>query len=807
MLKTYFLTAYRALLRNRSYSVLNILGLSLGITCSLLLFLIIRYERGIDKFHTEADQVYRLNVHENFESGNIRSGSIHFPAATVLRNNNPGLVAMAQVYGDDEAQVTVPGKGQNPPQYFNTEHPIAFTEPDFFKIFNFGLNLQAEANALQQPNTAILVQSYADKYFPGTEAVGQVISLNNKVNLKVAAVIPDLPRNTDFPFGIFVSYPTLKNYVEFDLSTWDALTSQHNLYVKLPAQSDTTQAIANINRVLKAQMPEKKRARDTFHLQPLSNIHYNSLYETYSRRTTSVEVIGIMAIIGIFLLVTACINFINLATAQASKRSREVGIRKVLGSSQGHLMLQFLGETFLLTLTAGLLSIILVELTLPFLNRLLDLELTFSMLTEPGLLVFFLLEVLLVTMFAGLYPAFVLSGFKPIEALKSKLSMQQLAGISLRKGLVLVQFTICQLLIICTLVVHQQMKYMQEKDLGFNKDAVLLVPLTKAPASKLIAYRQEILNTPGVKNAAFIFTPPSSELNYTTNFKFENDPQSAPFQTELKLSDERYLDLFDMKLVTGRNFSRQAKDDTIRQVVINEAMRRQLGLKTPDEALGKKMVIGRNTYGVVVGVVKDFHQNNLRTKINPVTIINVGGSSSNILYLATKIDLAQTQNVIQGLEKVWQKAYPDYIFEYQFLDQLIAEFYKEDQRRNTLFQIFSAISIFIGCLGLYGLVAFIATQRTKEVGIRKVMGASTWNIVYLFSREFIFLVLLAFLIAAPLAFYFMNKWLQDFEYRISLGAGAFLFAGLVTLCIALLTMSFQAVKAARRNPVLALKTE
>jgi putative ABC transport system permease protein len=746
MLKTYFLTAYRALLRNRSYSFLNMLGLSLGITCSLLLFLVIRYELSVDKFHTEANQIYRLVVHENFESGAIRSGSIHFPAAAVLRNNNPGISELAQVYGEEQVQITVPASGQEPARYFNTDLPIAFTEPNFFKLFDYGLNLKNAGKVLTEPNVAILTQSYADKYFPGKAAVGKVISLNNKIDLKVAAVIPDLPKNTDFPFGIFVSFPTLKHYVDYDLNGWNALSSQQNLYLKLPANADTAKVNSAISRVLKAQMPEKKRDRESFILQPLSNLHYNPIYETYSRRSTTPEVLGIMAVIGIFLVITACINFINLATAQATKRSKEVGIRKVMGSSQQQLMLQFLGETFLLTLAAGLFSIILAELSLPFLNDLLELQLTFSLLQEPELLLFFIAEIVIVTLFAGLYPAFVLSGFKPIEALKSKLAFQQMAGLSLRKGLVLVQFTICQLLIICTLVVSQQMEYMQEKDLGFNKEAVLLVPLLKTTPAKMMAYRQEILNTPGIQQASFIFTPPSSDFNYTTNFTFDNQPNNAPFQIDMKMCDEHYLDLFGIKLAAGKNFTHQPETDTVRQIIINETMRRQLGLKSPEEALGKRILIGRSSYTTIIGVAQDFHHNSLKNEISPIGIINSGNSSSFIYFLATKIAPGQTQSAIQGLEKIWQKAYPDYIFEYQFLDQTIADFYKEDQRRNTLFKIFSGISIFIGCLGLYGLVTFMAAQRTKEVGIRKVLGASLWDITYLFSREFIQLVLLAFLL-------------------------------------------------------------
>lgn len=799
MIKTYLLTAWRTLIRNKSYSFLNVLGLALGITCSILLFLVIKHELSFDKFHEKGDRLYRVIVNFKVEGEEHKQASIPVPVTAVLRENNPGLEAVTQVFGEVGGQITVPGENGNPPKHFLETDGFAFVEPDFFETFTFTEGQLPFLQSMAEPNNIILTRSLAKKYFPDQEATGKIVSFNNKLTLKVAGVIPDLETSTDFPFKFFISRPSLKDFMFYPIDSWNTTVSNQNLFVVLPEGGKKAEFEEKINAAVKPHAPQFKDTH--FTLQPLNDIHFNPEQENYAGRTVSREVIWAMALVALFLIITACINFINLATAQAIKRSKEVGMRKVLGSSYWHLILQFLGETFLITLTATLASIILTELALPFLNELMQLELRFSILQDPVLLLFLVLQVLVVTLFAGLYPAFMLARFQPIAALKSKMSTQEVGGISLRRALVVVQFTICQVLIICTLVVSEQMEYFRSKPLGFNKDAIIMLRLPVGGADKLMAYRQELIANPAIQEVSFALAAPTSDITSKSSFVFDNAPENMPFSASMKYTDEHYFDLFDLKFVAGRPYT---KSDTVKEVVINETMRRKLGLNSPEEAIGKRVTLNSNISKPIVGVVEDFHQNPLHSPIDPAIMTT---QIKGFYHMAAKINLHQTDEALKQLETTWAKAYPDDVFNYKFLDESIAEFYKGEKRQYTLFRVFSFIAILIGCLGLYGLVAFMAAQRTKEVGIRKVLGASLWDITYLFSKEFINLVIVAFVLAAPLGWYLMKNWLEDFTYRISLNPVPFILAGIITLLIALLTMSVQAIKAARKNPVLALKTE
>ncbi|MHC2993344.1 hypothetical protein OB13_17825, partial [Pontibacter sp. HJ8] len=659
---------------------------------------------------------------------------------------------------------------------------------------------------LREPNNIVLSRTMADKFFPGENAVGKVVRFNTKLTLKVAAVIPDFSSNTDFPFTFLVSYSTLKTYSPYELDSWNQLVSNHTAFVLLPDHSDTDAFEARVNHTLQQHMPERRATKETIVLQPLPDIHFNAAYGNYAMRTISREVIGSMAMVGLLLVITACINFINLATAQAIRRAKEVGIRKVMGSNHWQLMLQFLGETFLITLSATLISVILTELSLPYLNRLLELKVTFSVWQDPVLLLFLCLQTVLVTLFAGLYPAFLLARFQPIAALRSRMSVQQVGGLPLRRALVVVQFTICQVLIICTLVVNEQMQYFRNKDLGFNKEAVVTSLLPRGESKKLSALRQEILSNPAVRDVTFGMAPPAADIINLTNFTFDNAKEDAPFQANLKTADEHYLDLFAIKLIAGRKYKdHEESGDTLLRLLINETMRRKLGLKHPEEALGKSVTLnGGRTKATIIGVVEDFHQASLRDPIDPTFIVPY---NDNYFFMMAKVDMQQSKEALKHLEQVWYKAYPEAVFNYEFLDDAISRFYREETRQSTLFKVFSFIAIFIGCLGLYGLISFMAVQRTKEIGVRKVLGASVLQIAVLFSREFAKLVLVAFVLAAPIAYYLMRLWLQDFTYRIHIGIWPFVLAGAATLLIAMITMSSQAIRAAMANPVYSLKTE
>lgn len=806
MLKLYFHTAFRSLLRNRAYGALNVLGLALGITCSTLLFLVIQYELSYDDFHSKAERIHRLNIDADYGDGTIHTTSIHFPAVPLFRENNPGFEKITQMHVEGGGQITIKGRGNNAPKHFRDEGLVAFVEPEFFEIFDFDTGGQDVRNLLRAPNMIVLTSSMADKYFPDTEAVGKTVTFNNLLDLKVGAVIPDFPVNTDFPFVLLISYASLKNFLPYDLKTWHALLSNHTAYALLPPNADVNAIAKKANTTMHRQMPDQRGTGEQIMIQPLQDIHFNATYGNYSQRTISKEMIWSMALVGLLLVITACINFINLATAQAARRAKEIGMRKVMGSNPLQIMLQFLGETFLITLLATLISIIFTELALPYVNQLLGLKITFSLLQQPVLLLFLTLQVVFVTFLAGLYPAFLMARFQPITALRSRMSVQQVGGLPLRRSLVVLQFTICQVLIICTLIVNEQMQYFRTKDLGFDKNAIVSLWLPRGEADKLRNMREALISSPAVSSVSFGIAPPSSELLSLTSFRYDTASVDAPFQANLKYTDEHYLELFDIKLLAGRMYKdNEFASDSILRVVINETMRRKLELQSPEAAIGKNIALhGGRQKTTIVGVVEDFHQHSLRSAIDPAIIMP---ANNNYLFMMAKVDMNQRQEAITHLEQVWYKVYPETVFNYEFFDEVLTRFYRNEARQSTLFKAFSFIAIFIGCLGLYGLIAFMAAQRTKEIGIRKVLGASVFQIVMLFSKEFVRLVLVAFLLSAPIAWFIMTQWLQGYAYHISINFLPFLLAGAATLFIALVTMSSQAVRASMANPVYSLKAE
>ncbi|WP_266205779.1 ABC transporter permease [Pontibacter kalidii] len=801
MLKLYFLTAFRALLRNKSYSLLNIAGLTLGITCSILLFLVIKYELSYDTFHSKADRIYRVTTYFKTEEGEQEHTGIRFPIPKLLRSNdNLGMENTTIIYSEETAQINVLGQDNGVQRRFLEEKPIAFVEPQYFDIFDFETGAIDPRPALAEPNNVVLTQSVADKYFPEGNAIGRLIKFNNIITLKVSAVMPDPPSNSDFPFSMLISYPSFRNYTKFEVDNYNMLTSNFQLFALLPEGASPAAKQAEISSFVQRHREQNKRVAESFVLQPLSDIHFNPELGNFGQRTIAKEIIWSMALVGIFMVLVACINFVNLATAQAVKRAKEVGVRKVLGSSKSQLVLQFIGETFLITLLATLLSVILTELALPYLNSLLELKITFTVLQDPVLLFFLVAEVLLVTLFAGIYPAMILANFQPIAALKSRINTQQVAGLPIRQALVVLQFTICQVLIICTILVNEQMDFFRTKSLGFNKDAVVTILLPNQAGEKIQPLRDELLSNPVVRQVSFSGAPPSSNFTWGSNFAYNNSSEDATFEANLKFADEHYLNLYDIKLAAGRAYTNADSAS----VMINETMRRKLGIESPADAIGKTMRIGSDFKATIVGVVEDFHQTSLHRPIDPIILFT---SKTEYLFLNARVDISQKQEAIAHLEKVWNMAYPDDVFSYEFLDETVANFYQEEARQSKLFKVFSFIAILIGCIGLYGLVAFMATQRTKEVGIRKVMGASVFSIASLFSKEFIKLVLIAFILAAPIAYYIFSLWLEDFTYRISIGYWPFLLAGVATLLIALLTMSTKAIQAALANPVVSLKSE
>jgi putative ABC transport system permease protein len=802
MLKNYFKTAIRNLRRNKSYAVINTLGLTVGISACLLLFLIIQFESSFDNFHPKKNSIYRVNTEFHNQDGISYSSGISFPVAPALRIDFPQVKQVASILNSG-GQVTI-GNGGAQSKKFNEDY-FFYTDPEFFNIFNFEWLQGNPKTSLNNPNSAVLTQATAEKFF-GTwkEAVGKTILVGNKTLYTVTGILKNIPANSDFPFSVVVPYSAIQNtYIKNNLNDWVSTFGGSNTFLVLPPELSEQKFNSALKIFAKKHKPAEY-AQDGYILQPLKEIHYDDRFGTFSGHTFSHSLLTALSLIGIFLMVVACVNFINLATAQAVNRSKEVGIRKVLGSNRRQLGLQFIGETALIVCSAAVFAVLVAVGVLPFLNRLLDVHISLNFLENTGLLSFIGLVVVSVTLLSGIYPAVILSGFNPITALKSRISSEMVGGISLRRALVVLQFAIAHILIIGMILVVSQMNFFRNASLGFTKAAIVNVPLINDSLSltKLDWVRDQLNANRDIQQVSFSYGSPSSDNNWSSDFKFDHAAKSTDFSANLKWADPDYFKTFDLKFIAGRSFH---QSDTVREFVVNETLLKKLGIRNPQDAIGKEINFwDGNKVGKIVGIVRDFNVNSLRRPLMPV-VMSTWKSVYQTINIRIKPGTEKT--VLPFIEKLWTSAYPDYVYEYHFLDETIENFYKQENQLSQLYKIFAGIAIFISCLGLYGLVSFMAVQRTKEVGIRKVLGASVRNILYLLSKEFTLLIIIAFIISAPIAYYIMNEWLKNYSYRVPLSASIFILAILGSVLIAWLTVAHRAIQAAMANPVKSLRSE
>ncbi|GAB3315282.1 ABC transporter permease [Larkinella ripae] len=804
MLRNCFKTAFRGLVRNRTYTFINIAGLTVGLAVCLIIALIIRYETSFDDFHAKKDRIYRvLTVYGKSIDFATHATGVPPPLPSVLRRDIPQFEKTAGIFLQNKMPIAVPASDDQPAKKFKTG--VFFVEPSFFDLFDFTWLAGSPVSSLAEPNSAVLTQETAELYFGDWRAaLGKTIRLDYQHVMNITGILANPPANTDFQVKIMVPYRVLDYATSGD---WNSISSVHQCYVLLPPNGN----VSTFNTLLSGFSQKYRPAEDkmTHVLQPLNRVHYDegikySGITNYSGKTTSPERIQTLWLIAAFILIIACVNFINLSTAQALNRSKEVGVRKVLGTNKTQLRTQFLLETLLLVSTSVLLALGLLAFATPYLSRLLDMPLSFRQL-NPAVTVASLLGLTLaVTLLAGFYPAVILSGFNPVVALRSRLRATTSRGISLRKVLVVGQFVVAQILITGTLVIVKQMHYLDTSSMGFAKDAIVNVPFRNdsASISQLAYLRDRLLSTPGVQQVSFNSKAPAHEDNDWTTFRFANADQETGFPSILKWVDANYLKTYALPLVAGRNIT---ANDSIREFIVNETVVKKLGFAKPADVLNQEINLW-NDYakGPIVGVVKDFHAASLKDAIHPVFM---GNFKRNYSSAGIKVNPANLSATIESVATIWGTLFPDAVFEYEFLDEKIANFYKQEQQLARLYEWFAGLSIFLSCLGLYGLASFMAVQRTKEAGIRKVLGASPGSIVYLFSREFILLIALAFVIASPVAWYAMNRWLENFVYKIDMSGWMFALAGLLTVGIALLTVSFQSIKAALADPVKSLKVE
>jgi putative ABC transport system permease protein len=813
MFRNYLKISWRNLVRNKSYTAINITGLAVGIAVCMVIFIIIQYETSFDNFHSRKDRVYRvLTEFHHAESANTTYGKdIPFPMPLGLKTAFPQIEQVAPVFASQNDQVLIVDNNGNAEKKFKEQRGVFFVGPSFFKIFDYPL-LAGSYASLKDPNNVLLTKEIAEKYFGDWKtAIGKTIKLqvggyifeHGTDVLKVSGILATIPANTDFQLKLVVAFGTSFTGDYLEKSTdWTEAVSNFGCYILLPPNISAD----SFNQQLRAYSQEVKSAdnKDSHIIQSLSAVHYDAEAGNYSSKTISHQLLNVLWLIAAFILLIACVNFINLSTAQAVNRAKEVGVRKVLGSSKSQLQIQFIVETFLIVASAVILAGIITILALPYISRLLELSLSFNIFGNPAIILFLLIVTIVVTALAGFYPSLVLSRFNPVNALKSKLTSNA-NGISLRRGLVVFQFIIAQVLIIGTLIIVRQMNYFMDQPLGFDKDAVINVPfrIDTTLMNKLDYLKRELLTVNGVQSVSLSTNTPIENGNdMWSPVKFYRAVKGADFQAIVKFADNEYVPTYKLPLVAGRNVQ---PSDTVSEFLVNESLLKNLGIKKPEDILNKDISTWNDVlHGPVVGVLKDFHDRSFRNDLAPLLITTDKAMYSQIgIKLATK----NMTSTLGSVKKVFEQTYPDFVYEYKFLDEKIASFYKQENQLSALYKIFAAIAIFLSCLGLYGLASFMAVQRIKEVGIRKVMGATAGNIVYLFSKEFIILIAIAFAIATPIAWYYMHQWLQDYAYRINISWWLFAAGGLAATIIALATISFQAIKAAKANPVNSLRSE
>jgi putative ABC transport system permease protein len=815
MLKNYFKTASRSLIRNRNYTFINIAGLAVGIAVCMMIFIIIQFQTSFDNFHAKKDRVYRvLTEYHPADAATISYGKdVPFPMPAALKTAFPQIEKVAPIFASQNDQLLIPGNDGNTEKVFKEKRGVFFTEPSFFEMFDFPL-LAGSYASLKDPNNVLLTKEIAEKYFGDWKtAMGKTIKLeaggyifeHGIEVLKVSGILATIPANTDFQLKLVVAYGTSFTGSLMAKSTdWeDRTNTDFGCYIMLPPGIP----VANLNQQLRAYSRKMRSPdnKDSHIVQPLSEVHYDTQTGNYSNKTISPELINVLWLIAAFILLVACVNFINLSTAQAINRAKEVGVRKVLGSSRSQLKSQFITETFLIVAGATILAAGINTLALPFVNQLLELSLPSSILSSPEIILFLLGVTITVTALAGFYPSIVLSRFNPIHALKSKLTANAAKGISLRRGLVVFQFIIAQALIIGTLIIVKQTNYFMDRSLGFDKDAIVNVPfrVDSLRISRLGYLKEKLLAVNGVQEVSFSSNTPVEDGNdMWSTFKFDHAIKEADFKAITKFADDEYVPAYKLQLVAGRNLQ---PSNYTREFLVNESFVKKLGLKKPEDILNKEISMwGDRIKCPVVGVLKDFNDRSFRNDLAPLLITtNVTMYSQAGIKLETK----NISSALQSVKEIWEQTFPNFVYEYRFLDDKIEGFYKQENQLSQLYKIFAAIAIFLSCLGLYGLASFMAVQRIREVGIRKVLGATAGSIVYLFLKEFIILIAIAFAIATPIVWYYMHQWLQDYVYRIDISWWLFAAGGLVAIIIALVTISFQAIKAAMANPVKSLHAD
>jgi len=809
MIKNYLKSALRNIQKHPFISFVNIFGLTIGLTCCLLILLYIVNERSYDRFNTNVDNIYRVTrvFYSDEGTESLHTGSVAPPFGLLLKNAFPDIEKVTRLLPKSSTTVQYGDK-------LLDEKGGFFADENFFDLFTVPVVQGDPHQALLQPFSVMLTEDLAKKYFGSADPMNKTIKLDgNKHEYKVTGIYKSFPVNSHLHPQMLLSFNTLKDdsvYGEALLTT----KYNHNAfftYLLLPKNYN----VATVEKQLPDFLDKyvvlphrpanfKTHQATALTLQKLADIHLHSHFDTEIEENGDIKRVYIFSAVALFVLLIACINYMNLSTARSVLRAREMGVRKVLGAQRKSIIIQFLSESVLITLIALTMAIFLVSISLPFVNKLSNLGLSFNALLQWPFALLILTIPFVLGLISGIYPALFMSSFMPVKVLKGVLRVGS-GNISFRKVLVVVQFSISIVLIIATTVVYQQLQYVQSKALGFNKDHVLTVNFDVTLMKQYEAFKADLLKNPAIKVVGRSSYVPSDRLLSASDASIIQKGSMQQLKIDLKFlnTDYDFLKTYDMPIVAGRNFSRSFSTDT-NNYLLNEAGVKALGWKNPENAIGRDIKYG-GIQGKVVGVVKDSHFESLHQNIIP--LLFALPSFNYYPKISVKVDGHNVQSAISTLADTWHKYLPESPFEYTFLDERFDRLYKTEQQQGYLFTIFSCIAIFIACLGLFGLSAFTISQRFKEIGIRKVLGATVSQIVSELSKDFLKLVLIAAIIAFPVAWYSMNKWLLDFAYRINMSWWVFALAGIVALFIAFATISFQSIKAALMNPVKSLRSE
>lgn len=808
MIRNYLKVALRNLMKHKFISAINLFGLTIGLTCCLLILTYILHEVSYDRYNQRADNIYRVErTFMNPQSGdvNLVLGTVAPPFAPLLQNDFPEIKTITRFLPTGNTAMRYEEKRFN-------ERDIYFADENLFKVFDVDVTKGNPAKGLTDPYTIMLSEAFAKKYFGNEDPMNKVVRVDNQLDVKVTGVYKAFPSNAHLHPEAMISFNTLKDtavYGEENLRTnWG--NNSFLTYLLLPDNYDPKkmekQFPAFLDRHLIEDGPYKTSQWTTLSLRKLTDIHLYSHTDYEAEENGDIKRVYIFSAIALFILLIACINYMNLSTARSVLRAKEIGVRKTIGAGRPELIGQFLSESVLVSWVATLLAFFLTWAALPWLNQLSGQQLSIERLLRWQVLVPLLIVPFLVGILSGIYPAVFLSSFQPVKVLKGLLKVDG-GNISLRKALVVLQFSISIILIISTVIVFEQLRFMQNKSLGFDRDHVVTLNYTNGLSERFDAFRTELLASSVIKDVGRSSRIPTGRLLDAMGSQIRRGDSLAPSGADIKMvrADDGFVSTYGVKMIAGRNLSRQRGLADTSAFLINQAAVKALGLKSPEDAIGKEFVYGGRR-GELVGVFNDFHFESMHERILPL-VVYLPTNPNNYGNISVKIAGNNIPGALAQIETTWKKFVPEMPFEYTFMDENFDRLYEAEQRQGTIFTVFACIAIFIACLGLFGLSAFAISQRVKEIGIRKVLGANVGSIVGLLSKDFLKLVLVAAVIAFPLAWYAMSRWLQDFAYRISVPWWVFIFAGVVAGVVAFVTISIQTIKAASANPVKNLRTE